>query len=140
MRKITVFSLAFLLTVSLVSLTTAQPVSDAFFVDGMLYRTVLTPANLPDHGPKDGLFVFDGLNGQTPIGEAKPGDKDYNGGRWQVYVVAFTESGMEAHDPDGDGTVNFQLMSYEAVYEHIGLGHLEMAGMGPSFVCPVIKQ
>jgi hypothetical protein len=105
----------------------------------MQYRTVLTPTHLPDRGPKDGLFVFDGLSGQLPIGEAKPGDRDYNGGRWQVYVVSFTDSGMEAHDPDGDGTVNFQLDSWEMVMHHIDLGHLEMAGMGPSFVCPVIK-
>jgi hypothetical protein len=52
----------------------------------------------------------------------------------------FTESGMDAHDGDGDGEVDFQLTSWEMVEEHIGLGHLEMAGMGPSFVCPVIKQ
>lgn len=138
MRYFVFLSLIFLLLLISAPAIWAQPES-AFYVDGMVYRTIATPAHLPDHGPKDGLFVFQGLDGQMPIAEAKPGDRDYNGGRWQVYFVSFTESGMDAHDPDGDGMVNFQLTSWEAVYEHIGLGHLEISGMGPSFVCPVIK-
>jgi len=138
MRYFTFFSLAFLLLIFLAPAISAQPVP-AFYVDGMVYKTIATPAFLPDHGPKDGLFVFEGLDGQMPIAEAKPGDRDYNGGRWQVYFVSFTESGMDVHDADGDGTVDFQLTSWEAVYQHIGLGHLEISGMGPSFECPVIK-
>ena len=115
------------------------PARDAFWVDDQLYRTIATPTSLPDRGPKDGLYVFTNLEGQRPVGEAKPGDQDYNGGRWQVVLLAFTEAGLAAHDPDDDGVANFELTNWEQVEAHIGLGHLEVAGLGPSFVCPVIK-
>jgi hypothetical protein len=132
-------AIVLMLLVAVAAVTMAKPENNAFWVDGMLFRTVGTPTSLSDRGPKDGIFVFNGLNGQTPVAEAKPGDKDYNGGRWQVYILSFTEAGRVAHDGDGDGLVDFQLASWEMVNDHIGLGHLEMAGMGPSFVCPVIK-
>jgi hypothetical protein len=114
------------------------PAQDAIWADDMLYRTVDTGNRLPDHGPKDGLYVFDNLDGQRAVAESKPGDQDYNGGRWQVYVLEFTEEGLDVHDPDGDGIANFELTSWEQVEEHIGLGHLEQVMMGPSFTCPLI--
>lgn len=122
------------------------PAPDSFWVDDELFRTIGTPTSLPDQGPKDGLFAFQGfadggLDGQTPVAEAKPGDKDYNGGRWQVTVLTFTAAGKAVHDPDGDGMVNFQLTSWEQVVHHLNvLGHLTVVGPGPSFVCPVIEQ
>ena len=116
-----------------------------FWVDDALYRTIGTPTNLPDHGPKDGLYIFlgqedGGLDGQTPVAESKPGDRDYNGGRWDATVLTFTEAGRMVHDPDMDGVVNFELTSWEEVEHHIGLGHLEVVGPGPTFECPVIKR
>jgi len=117
------------------------PPHPAFYVDDEIFYTVGTPNSLPDQGPKDGLYVITGLSGQTPVAEAKPGDQDYNGGRWQVTVLAFTESGIAAHDPDGDGMVNFELTNWEQVEHHINvLGHLEVVGPGPSFTCPVIPR
>jgi hypothetical protein len=116
------------------------PARDAFWIDDMPYRTILTPTDLPDHGPTDGLYVIEGLGGQLPVGEAKPGDKDYNGGRWEVTVLEFTPEGLLVHDPDGDGVNNIPLTNWEMVEHHIGLGHVAVVGPGPSFVCPVIKQ
>lgn len=116
------------------------PALDAIWADDELFATVGTPTDLPDKGPKDGLYVFEGLDGQRAVAEAKPGDQDYNGGRWQVVQVKFTEKGISVHDPDGDGIVNFELTSWEAVQHHIALGHLEVIGDGPSFVCPLIKK
>lgn len=116
------------------------PGNDAFWVDGSLYRTVGTPTSLPDRGPKDGIYVFANLDGQTPVAEAKPGDRDYNGGRWQVTVLEFTPAGLAVHDANNDGIADFELMSWEEVQQHMGLGHLQVAQQGPSFVCPVIPQ
>jgi hypothetical protein len=132
-----------ILTVGIIALSFAgvgPPALDAIWADGELYGTVATPTELPDKGPKDGLYNFIGLEGQRAVAEAKPGDKDYNGGRWQVYLLNFTDAGKAVHDPDNDGIVNFELTSWEMVEHHIGLGHLESAGMGPSFVCPLIKK
>ncbi len=116
------------------------PPAGNIWADGTLYRTIGTPTELPNKGLKDGMYVIEGLSGQHPVSESKPGDQDYNGGRWQQYILEFTEEGMEIHDPDGDGAVNFQLQSWEQVQEHIGFGHLMLVGMGDSFVCPLIKK
>ncbi|KAA3634377.1 MAG: hypothetical protein DWP97_07250 [Calditrichaeota bacterium] len=115
------------------------PPGGAIWADGHAYKTIGTPANFPDKGPKDGIYVFDNLEGQNPVAESKPGDKDYNGGRWQVYVLAFTEEGLAIHDANNDGAADFELMSWEDVQTHIGLGHLEQVAVGPSFECPLIK-
>ena len=115
------------------------PPGGAIWADGYAYKTIDTQNSLPNKGPKDGIYVFANLGGQNPVAESKPCDRDYNGGRWQVYVLEFTESGLLAHDDDGDGIANFQLMSWEMVQTHIGLGHLTQVAMGPSFVCPLIK-
>lgn len=126
-------------TAGTVTAQVGPPAPNAFWVDGELYRTVATPTALPDRGPKDGIFVFTGLGGQIPVAEAKPGDKDYNGGRWVVYVLAFSGEGMMLHDVDEDGIVDTQLTSWEEAVYGIALGRLEIVGMGPSFVCPVIE-
>lgn len=137
-----------ILTAGIVAVSIAgvgPPALDAIWADDVLYATVATPTELPDKGPKDGLYVFDvenfeGPEGQRPVAEAKPGDKDYNGGRWQVTVLKFTEEGISVHDSDGDGIVDFELTNWEQVEEHIGFGHFEVVGEGPSFVCPLIKK
>ena len=115
------------------------PATDAIWANGSLYGTLDTGNNLPDRGPKDGLYVFTNLDGQRPVAESAPGDKAYNGGRWQVYLLTFTEEGLGVHDADGDEVADFELMSWSEVQTHIGLGHIEMTGMGPSFVCPLIR-
>jgi hypothetical protein len=106
------------------------PVPDAIWADGVLYATVITPANLPPHGPKDGLFVIPDLAGQRPVSESKPGDRDYNGGRWQVYLV----------DVINANNIPGELTSWEEVQNYISSGDLAMGGMGPSFVCPLIPR
>lgn len=113
-------------------------VPDAIWADDHLYGTVATPTELPPHGPTDRIYAFANLPGQRSVAEAKPGDRDYNGGRWQVTVLTFTEEGLAVHDEDGNGMADFELTSWEQVQEHIGLGHLEVAGPGPRFVCPLL--
>jgi hypothetical protein len=118
------------------------PIPNAIWVDGILFGVTLAPNMLPDHGPKDGLYNFgnSGLTGQRSVGESKPGDQDYNGGRWQVTLVAYTPSGITHFDPDGDGAVNMELTSWEDVGQAISMGYLEVTGPGPSFTCPLHRQ
>ena len=118
----------------------AQNVQDAVWADGRLYGTTLTPTNVPAKGPFDVILNFagSGLDGQRSVSDSKPGDSDYNGGRWAVYMVTFTSQGMTIHDPDGDGKVNFELMSYEQVLEHRDLGHLTIGSEAVRyFLCPL---
>ena len=118
------------------------PPGGTIWVDGIKFRTIDTGNRLPNHGPKDGIFAIQGLDGQGAVAEAKPGDRDYNGGRWQVYVLEWTEAGKAVHDASGDGVVDegMELTSWEDVLYHMNsLGHLQQVQLGPSFVCPVIR-
>ncbi len=128
-KTITALIMASLLIMASMASAGGPPIPNALWADGALYRTILTPAMLPNHGPKDGLYVIPGLPGQRGVAESKPGDKDYNGGRWQVYVLDVVDAGAIAGE----------LMSWEEVEDHIDSGALAFAAMGPSFVCPLIK-
>jgi hypothetical protein len=68
------------------------PPSLGFYVDDVRYRTVGTPTDFFGTGAPD--FTFDkiyNLGTGINVGEAKPGDRDFNGGRWQVYVVTWAQ-------------------------------------------------
>jgi len=123
----------------------ATKVHDAIWVDGDLYGVVLTPAHFKNGGAMhalDIIYNFDGsgLSGQKSIAEVAQGTPGYNGGRWHVYAVTFTELGLSIHDPDDDGVVNFQLMSAEQVLAHMALGHLTISPTDIYFECPLIPQ
>jgi hypothetical protein len=118
-----------ILTLSIAGLAQASgPPGIGFYVDGAQYRTVGTPTDFADTGAPshtyDAIYALGG--GLLNVAEAKPGDRDYNGGRWQVY-------GVEWH------VAPYQLTSAEAVWIAQGLGHLTI-GDEPvrSFECPVI--
>ncbi len=117
---------------------------NAIWADDNIWDTVLTPAYFkePTNARSlDKLYVFDnsGLTGQRPVGEAAPYEKDYSGGRWWVQEVVFTEAGIAAHDPDGDGQVNFELMSDEQILIHLGLGHFTIIPTNTFFECPLVS-
>ena len=64
------------------------------WVDGELFDGVVTPANFnPESDPFDELYTCGGAQGQgfrdgVPlISDSKPGDQDYNGGRWHQNVA-----------------------------------------------------
>lgn len=122
----------------------AMKVNDALWANGALYGTVLTPTSFrspPDHS-LDLLYNFgmSGLQGQRSVAESAPGDPTYNGGRWWVQMVVFTETGRAIHDPDGDGVVNFELKSGQEVLHHAALGHLEIISTSTFFECPLLRS
>ena len=84
----------------------------AFWIDGELYRTVATPTDLSSTGAPastyDAIYSFAGT--QLNVAEAKPGDRDFNGGRWQVHQLAFP-SGYAAALASGDANGNGQIDS-----------------------------
>lgn len=79
----------------------------AFWIDGTLYRTVATPTDLSGTGAPastyDAIYSFGGA--QQNVAEAKPGDTDFNGGRWAVHELAFAH-GYAAAVASGDTNVN----------------------------------
>ena len=122
----------------------AMRVSNAIWADNELFSTILTPASFtaPPKDSVDLLYNFDmsGLRGQRSVAESAPGDPTYNGGRWWVQMVIFTDSGKALFDPDGDGAVNFELMSAADVLQHASLGHLEIFPTSVFFECPLLSS
>jgi hypothetical protein len=62
----------------------------AFYVDDVRYRTVGTPTDFFGTGAPESTYdaiytLGTGIN----VAEAKPGDTDFNGGRWLVYTVTW---------------------------------------------------
>lgn len=122
----------------------AMRVENAIWAHDQIYSTILTPASFkmaPSHSV-DKLYNFDmsGLSGQRSVSEAAPGDSDFNGGRWWVQAVVFTDEGISVHDPDGDGIVNFELTNAEAVLHHAELGHLVIMPTSTYFECPMLRS
>jgi hypothetical protein len=111
----------------------------AFYVDGALYRTVGTPTDLSSTGAPessfDTLYQFFGLQPYN-VATAAPGDSGYNGGRWQVHGLSFSDydAAVAAFDANGSGDFD----SDEEVAAALDAGLATDVGIVASFVCPVI--
>jgi hypothetical protein len=83
----------------------------AFWIDGSLYRTVATPTDLSGTGAPAGTYdvIYDFGGTQRNVADAKPGDTDYNGGRWSVHQLAFPtgyEAALASADANGNGVID----------------------------------
>jgi hypothetical protein len=108
---------------------------------GTKVTTVLPTPNEHNLQSFDKLYIITNSNNpmpQLPVGEAAPGNPDYNGGRWYTQTVTWTEAGFEAH-----GTVPI-LKSYDDIMTHYNLGHLTITAGPPDadtpafFLCPLL--
>ncbi|HEU4920151.1 MAG TPA: hypothetical protein VFT20_10455 [Candidatus Limnocylindrales bacterium] len=130
MRRIATLlaSLGLLLTVAASPAAAGGPPSVGFYVDDALYRTVGTPTDFSGTGaPADSFDRIYALGaGLRNVAEAKPGDRDFNGGRWMVLPITWHV------DP-------VQLTSAEQVEAYADAGWLSI-GSTPlrMFECPVI--
>ncbi len=110
----------------------------AFYVDGQLYRTVGTPTDLSGTGAPahsfDTIYDFGGV--QPNVATAAPGDRDYNGGRWQVHALEVSQyaSALAAGDLNGNGVLD----SDREVMAAITAGAVTDLGVVKQFECPVI--
>jgi hypothetical protein len=112
----------------------------AFYVDGEMYRTVLTPTDLSGTGAPASSFdtLYNLGDHQPAVAEAAPGDHDYNGGRWMVHAVSFPH-GYDAALTAGDSNGNGVLDNDGEVLAAISAGAAKDDGVVKQFVCPVIK-
>jgi hypothetical protein len=82
---------ALLISVAASSVAAGGPPNLAFYIDDVRYRTVGTPTDFTNTGAPS--FTYDKIyalgNGLANVAEAKPGDRDFNGGRWAVYPVTW---------------------------------------------------
>jgi hypothetical protein len=82
---------ALLLTVAVSAEAAGGPPKLSFYVDDVRYRTVGTPTDFTNTGAPDLSFdkIYALGSGLINVAEAKPGDTDFNGGRWQVYAITW---------------------------------------------------
>jgi len=127
-------TLALFLTVILVGATPAGAQGllgrGTVFFDGAVARTLVPPAPLP-HGGVDPIYVFPGggADGQLSVAGVGPGDRDYHGGRWAVYTVAFS-----------DGVTPYLLTSDEEVHVAEAAGDIVLTRTPENDVrCPVLR-
>lgn len=111
----------------------------AFYVDGSLYRTVETPTDLSGTGAPAHSFdrIYEFFGAQPNVAEAAPGDRDYNGGRWQVHGLEFPAgypAALAAGDLDSDGVLD----STNEVDAAVAAGNAVDIGVVKQFVCPAI--
>ena len=84
-------AIALLASIGASGVLAGGPPSLAFYVDDVRYRTVGTPTDFFGTGAPESTYdkIFN-LGTGINVAEAKPGDRDFNGGRWLVYVVTWS--------------------------------------------------
>lgn len=117
----------------------------AFYIDGVLYRTVATPTDLSSTGAPDWTYdvIYDlGQGALHPnVATAAPGDPGFNGGRWQVHAIAFNTSydvTATAHDLNGSGNLDSDEEIKAALADSGASGAVDL-GIVKTFVCTVVK-
>ncbi|MEJ2721813.1 MAG: hypothetical protein P8181_11845 [bacterium] len=137
--------LAFVLPLAAAAMPGAPDFSGGIWADGRLWGTkaaaMLRGPNMRNEQSFDKLYVITNSNnpeGQLPVAEAAPGDRNYNGGRWYTQTVEWTQAGFDFH-----GTVPV-LKSYDDIQTHYNLGHLTITPGSPPggppefFECPLL--
>jgi hypothetical protein len=135
MMKKKVLALAFvvvLLVVAAVPAFAGGPnFGPAIYADDQVWGTKFT-TNLPapnanNRQSYDGLFTFPGgeIEGQMPVGEAAPGNPNYNGGRWIEYEVTWV------------GTPEL-VTSYAQLQALMQAGTVTVTETGTYFSCPLL--
>jgi hypothetical protein len=108
------------------------------YADGTAWGTkVTTPLPAPkgeNTHSFDKLFVFtNGAEDQLPVGDAAPGNPDYNGGRWETWTATWADD--VAQIP--------VLKSEESIMAYVASGDLTIekgspGGPPPYFSCPLL--
>ena len=120
----------FVLALSVSSVAAAGPPSLSFYVDGQRYRTIATPTDLSNTGAPESSFdrIYALGDGLINVAEAKPGDRDYNGGRWMVIPVTWAT-----------GVSPVQLTDADTVEAWEDAGMLSFGDPVKYFVCTLNK-
>ena len=83
--------LSFLENLSSKNSQKSKPDQPPIWADCIVYSGIVTPAKFkPDSDPFDELYAIPGgsfKDGLPLISDSKPGDQDYNGGRWHMNVL-----------------------------------------------------
>jgi hypothetical protein len=118
------------------------PPAPAFFVNGVVYRTVGTPTDLTETGAPDHSFdtIYEFFGAQMNVATVAPGDAAYNGGRWIVQGLDWNTSYADAVAQHGGSNevidTNAEIAAVLADPDAGGATTFEVT----RFVCPVIRN
>lgn len=121
---------AFLASLGASAVAAGGPPSLAFYVDDVRYRTLGTPTDFSGTGAPESTYdrIYALGDGLINVAEAKPGDADFNGGRWAVLPITWAQ-GVTPMQATNDG----QILAWEQA------GLLTIAtDPAKQFLCPVI--
>jgi hypothetical protein len=101
------------------------PPGGTIYAHDVAYRTVGTPRDLPDEGPFDTIYVLG--EGLANVSESAPGDRDFNGGRWEVRPITWVDI-----DP-------VQFRNAEDIESAAAMGDITIGDVIRRFECPLIR-
>jgi len=113
----------------------------ALYGDGQVWgtkgTTSLPAPNSNNLQSFDNIYVITNFNDpdgvQLPVAEAAPGNPKYNGGRWNLQTVAWTQAGFMAY-----GGYAPVVKSEEEIKYNEQMGYLVIASGGAYFQCPLL--
>jgi len=113
----------------------------ALYGDGEVWgtkgTTTLPAPNANNLQSFDNLYVINNFNNpnavQLPVSEAAPGNPKYNGGRWYLHNVEWTEAGFMAY-----GGFAPVLKSEEEIKYNEEMGYLVITPGNAFFQCPLL--
>ena len=84
-------TIALLASVGASGVLAGGPPKLSFYIDDVRYRTVGTPTDFTNTGAPESTYdvIYALGNGLANVATSKPGDTDFNGGRWAVYAITW---------------------------------------------------
>ena len=127
MKMITLFAAALLALATTQSVQAAKPGFGELYYDGGIVRTVVPPAAAPKKG-RDAIYpIVNGVENQLPVAAVGPGDRDYHGGKWAVYLVMWNM-----------GSEPYLLTSSQMVLDAEEMGYVTITrARDADFKCPI---
>jgi hypothetical protein len=101
-----VSAVALVASVGVSTVAAGGPPALSFYVDDVRYRTVGTPTDFFGTGAPASTYdtIYALGPGLINVADAKPGDTDFNGGRWAVYAITWAE-GVTPMQATNDGQI-----------------------------------
>lgn len=120
------FVLALSVLISIPGAFAKGPPGGTIYAHDVAYRTVGTPQDLPNHGKFDTIYVLGGE--LANVSEVAPGDKDFNGGRWEVRPINWISI-----EPT-------QFTNAEQIMDAVNAGQISIGDVVRRFECPLIRK
>lgn len=102
------------------------PPTNMIYANDELFTGVNAPRDLPPHGKFDTIYVLG--SGLASVADAAPGDRDFNGGRWEVRPVTWNTISPT------------QFTNDEQVEAAAAAGQITIGEIVRRFECPLVPM